>query len=84
VQARSLNHTHQVEQLLAALRVSEQTRLRRVEEIEALLGEATRAFQDNRHQADAIKVQLDLVDGAVSTLDRRYRMLTARGVRAEV
>jgi hypothetical protein len=73
---------HQVATLTNALRVSEDVRLTRSHEIDAFIAEAERELQDSRDQADAIEVKLDLVDGAINTLDRRYRTIVTREAQA--
>ena len=52
--------------------------VKRMEAIEALISDAERSVRSGRGQLDAVEAKLDLVDGAINTLDQRYRTIAVR------
>jgi hypothetical protein len=68
----------EVVRLTAALRASERETLKGFKKIEALVAAAEELARTGRAQVNTIEVKLDLVDGALNTLDRRYRTIVTR------
>ena len=66
------------EHKLAKLRQRDQAHIVRMEALRKRIEDAERSVQKGRECMSVLEVKLDLVDGAINTLDRRYRTVATQ------